>query len=100
MAELDGGFRDAMEDRAQAAQAAAPRRSGRYAASIRAEVRQAGDQWQGSLSAGVPYAGALEHGANVGPRRGPHMKAEPTIGPAMAGFGDVLAAKLRERNRR
>jgi hypothetical protein len=96
-ASLRAGFQATLQDRAKAAQSAAPRRTGRFAASIRANVNP--DGLSGSVSADVPYAGALEHGANVGSRRGPHMRAEPSITPAMASFGDVLADKLREANR-
>jgi hypothetical protein len=99
LADLDAGFRETLEDRARAAQALAPRRSGRYAAGIRATSTSSIDGPSGAISADVPYAGALEHGADVGDRRGPHMAGQHPIGRAMESFGDVLEQKLKERSR-
>src|SRR5688572_29008167 len=55
----------------------APRRTVEYAGSITFTA----DGLNGQVGSRLPQAGAVERGANVGPRRGPHMRGQPTIRP-------------------
>src|SRR5215212_3670288 len=87
----------ALEAVANAARARAPKRSGEYAASIRAtEGIGLGTHLTGSVGSHLPQAGAVERGANVGARRGPHMRGQPSIRPAaIAAFGRSFEARFR-----
>jgi hypothetical protein len=67
-----------LEAVAEAARGRAPHRSGEYAASIKASA----EGLSGHVRSPLPQAGAVERGANVGPRRGPHMRGQPSIRPA------------------
>lgn len=87
-----------LEAVASTAQGRARRRTGEYAASIRASSGgPVGDRMIGHVGSPLPQAGAVERGANVGPRRGPHMRGSPSIRPAaIETFGRAFAAKMRE----
>lgn len=88
---------EALGDAALLARRDAPRRSGRsgrYAASIRAVVEREG--LDGALESDVPYAGALERGADVGPRRGPHMKGQAVLSDAARQMPALVARRLGE----
>jgi hypothetical protein len=83
----------ALEDVAGAARQAARRRTGEYAGSIRAVADGTSG---GSVGSPLPQAGAVERGANVGPRRGPHMSGRPAIRPAaLQHFGRAFARRFR-----
>ena len=79
---------DALEATANRARATALRRTGEYQASIRATSSGVGSP--------LPQAGAVERGANVGARKGPHMRGRASIRPAAVnGFGDAFATSFR-----
>ncbi len=88
---LDRAHRAALEQMAEQARAEAPHRSGEYAASL--ETTLEGDH--GALFSRLPQAGAVERGADVGPRRGPHMAGSHTIVRAGATFADRMTRQLR-----
>lgn len=88
----------ALQAVAQGARTRARRRTGEYAGSIRATVPPGtlGDRFTGSVGSPLPQAGAVERGANVGPRKGPHMRGQPSIRPAaVALYGRAFAARMR-----
>ena len=63
---------------ASASRQRAPRRTGEYAGSI----TYSASGLRGQVGSRLPQAGAVERGANVGARVGPHMRGQPTIRPA------------------
>ena len=73
----------------------ARRRSGRHAAGIQQRVEVLGDRIDGAVGGTVPYAGALERGADVGPRRGPHMEGDHAIRDAGDRFLEHMTNRLR-----
>lgn len=76
---VERAHRAALEDVARIAAAQAPRRTGEYAGSIHAYP---GEGATGRVGSPLARAGAVERGANVGPRRGPHMRGQPSVRPA------------------
>lgn len=82
----------ALEASAQVARQRAPRRTGEYAGSIDAIV----SGLVGRVGSSLVRATAIERGADVGPRRGPHMAGQPTVRPAVL---DTYRPALRERMR-
>lgn len=81
----------ALERMRQRAQAEAPRRTGEYAANMQV----ARNERTGALFNPLPQAGAVERGADVGPRRGPHMRGAGTIRRAGAEFPAHMSEALR-----
>jgi hypothetical protein len=69
----------------------APRRTGEFAASL--QTHRSGTV--GSVYSDLPQAGAVERGANVGPRRGPHMAGAHVIARAGEHFPEHMAEALR-----
>lgn len=85
-------FRLALEDVAGHARSRAARRTGEYASTIRAV---AGDT-TGAVGSDHPATTAIERGADVGARRGPHMRGQPAIRPvAQERFGQSYGARMR-----
>lgn len=70
-----------------------PHRTGRTAAETRVVVTDNGRETTFSV-VGPPQLAALEHGANVGPRRGPHMGPQHPIDRVAPRFGQRLAEAL------
>jgi hypothetical protein len=71
-------------------------RTGRYAASLIVSFERTGSVSRVRVSSPLPYGGALEYGANVGPRRGPHMRGDHAIATVTkARWGSVVATALR-----
>lgn len=81
----------ALEKSRQQAVAEAPKRTGEFAA----HIQSARFGQQGGLFNDLPQAGAVERGANVGPRRGPHMKGSHVIARAGEAWGDHFLEALR-----
>lgn len=80
----------------QDVRASIPHRTGRTAAET--QVLAADDGSRATYSVvGPPQLAALEYGANVGPRRGPHMGPEHPIARVASRFGDHLAEALGGR---
>lgn len=74
--------------------ASIPHRTGATAAATR--VVETDDGTSASFRVeGPPQLAALEHGANVGARRGPHMGAEHPIANVADRFGAHLQEALR-----
>jgi len=88
---LDRAHDAALEDIRQEAAANAPKQTGEFAASIQAS--RSGEH--GSLYTGLPQGGAVERGANVGARKGPHMTGSHVMADAGAHFPDKMYARLR-----
>ena len=77
-----------------------PRRTGALAASIQVA---AGLDADGDLAvvatSSLPYARAVDRGANVGPRPGPHMGGGAHfVGPALDALPDRIAEHVRSRS--
>lgn len=88
----------ALQTVAARARQRAPRRSGEYAGSIMAheELDFLRSSFRGSVGSNLPQARTVERGANVGARRGPHMRGQPTIRPAvLSDFGREFANEMR-----
>lgn len=90
-ARLEEAHDRALERTRQQAVATAPRRSGEYAASL----QQQRTGTKGAIYSALPQAGAVERGANVGPRRGPHMRGSHTIARAGEQFPQHMSEALR-----
>jgi hypothetical protein len=69
----------------------APKRTGQFASSLQARRTGA----NGGLTSGLAQAGAVERGANVGPRRGPHMRGSHVMVDAGRKWPDRMTARLR-----
>jgi hypothetical protein len=102
LAKTDAAFRLATEDTLRDAQAEAARhsRTGEHAASL-AVTSPAGstDQMSVSLGSPLPQARALERGADVGPRRGPHMKGIHAVSAAAERFPEHMTRRMQEQAR-
>ena len=84
---FDAAVEATLEDR----RANAPRATGEYAASL----ERTGSGLSASIGSRLPQASTVERGADVGPRRGPHMRAVGTLGEA----GDVFIRAMTDRLR-
>lgn len=82
-----GGLEDVRDELANQS----ARRSGEYAGSLRVDYADG----HGVLYSPLPQAGAVERGADVGPRRGPHMRGQHLI----ARLGPTWPAKVTARLR-
>lgn len=80
-------FRDVLERR----RGDAPRLTGEYASSL--ELRSHGNE--ATIGSPLPQAGAVERGANVGARRGPHMGPVGTLSRAGEDFLQAMPRALR-----
>ncbi len=83
--------RAAFDDVLDRRRADAPRLTGQYAASLTMSV----DGLRASIGSPLPQAHAVERGADVGPRRGPHMGPVGTLAKAGADFRDAMPRHLR-----
>lgn len=71
-------------------------RTGEYAASLRhGRVAGFGDRFRARIGSPLVQAGAVERGADVGPRKGPHMRGLNILVTAMESYPDRLANRLR-----
>lgn len=92
---VDAGHRAAPSFEADV-RASIPHRTGQTAAETRIVESDTGSMATFRI-VGPPQLAALEHGANVGARRGPHMGPEHPIGKVADRFGQHLAEALGGR---
>lgn len=99
-ASVDRSFREAAGDTLQIARAEASRhsRTGQHAASLRmSSVSGAGGERQTvRIGSSLEQARAVEIGADVGPRRGPHMQGIRALQTAAGKFPEHMTRRLRE----
>lgn len=89
---------EALEKTAEVASANAALRTGEYASTIRAV--HDGENG-GAIGSDHPGATAIERGADVGRRRGPHMEGQPAIRPAaLDTFAPNFARAMLDRQGR
>jgi hypothetical protein len=81
----------ASQEIVEIARVRAPRRTSQYAGSLRADV----DGLSASIGSPLPQAGAVERGANVGRRRGPHMRGQASVRPAAQQYGHAFTERMR-----
>lgn len=91
LAAQDRAHDAALERGRRRAAEVAPRRSGEYAAHFQT-IRTGQD---GAIFNDLPQAMALERGANVGDRRGPHMGGSHTLAAAGEEFNTAFLEELR-----
>lgn len=92
------GFEAAVGETLDRAVANAPRRTGEYAASLRRSATETGTVLRARIGSPLPQAGAVELGADVGPRRGPHMEGSLAIRRAIEQYPDAVTRRLREQS--
>lgn len=92
------GFEAAVDETLERAAGYAPRLSGEYAASLRRSTTETGPMLRAQIGSPLPQAGAVERGADVGPRRGPHMRGAFAIGRAIEQYPDAVTRRLREQS--
>lgn len=88
---VERSFEGAADDTLAEARATAPRRSGEYAGSL----ERRGSGLSSTIGSPLPQAGAVERGADVGPRRGPHMGPVGTLREAGDRFPERMTSRLR-----
>lgn len=88
---IDNAHDRALEATRDEAIANAPRQSGEYAASL--QTHRNGEH--GAVYSNLPQAGAVERGANVGDRRGPHMAGAHSVRDAGRHFPQHMTEALR-----
>lgn len=91
--QLDEAARGGLEDTRADAAAEAPRLTGEYASNFQSTYNP--EDGTGAVYNPLPQAGAVERGANVGPRRGPHMAGSHTLRTVGPRWLDHTTRRLR-----
>lgn len=94
--QLDDAGARGMEDVRAEIQTRAPRVTGEYAGSFVVTTSVDGSVSHHAVASQLPQAGAVERGADVGPRRGPHMAGSFTVRDAGARWPDHVTRRLRD----
>lgn len=92
------GAEDAAEDLLDAARASAPVLTGEYRDSLQITgIGSLGDTRTFRIGSPLPQARAVEFGANVGHRVGPHMRGVGHLDDAVMQWPRLMTSRLRSR---
>ena len=89
-------FAAAAEDVLVDARTGAPHLTGAYAASLALNSAELAADPTATIASGLRRGPAVEFGANVGTRRGPHMSGSHSVTRAVARFGERMTARLAQ----